>query len=78
MKKRNSDADTLSVPEAARRLGVSANLLYEQCREGKFPCIVIGGRTLISKAKLGEILSAGNYTPAAPVTGEGGAHVDQG
>ena len=73
MKRLHSDSDTLSVAEAAKRLGVSATLLYRQCSEGKFPCIRIGVRVLISKAVLEEVLNSGT---GLKITTGGGRYVD--
>lgn len=38
----------VSVPEAARRLGIGRTLLYEQIHAGKFPARKIGGRIVVS------------------------------
>lgn len=38
----------ISVPEAARRLGVGRTLLYTQIHAGKFPARKIGGRIVVS------------------------------
>jgi excisionase family DNA binding protein len=38
----------VSVPEAARRLGIGKTLLYAQISAGKFPHRRIGGRIVIS------------------------------
>jgi excisionase family DNA binding protein len=38
---------TISVPEAARRLGLSAQGLYTLARRGEFPSIRLGSRVLI-------------------------------
>lgn len=38
----------VSVPEAARMLGIGKTLLYAQCAAGQFPCQRIGGRIVIS------------------------------
>ena len=38
----------VSVPEAARTLGVGKTLLYEQIKAGKFPHRRIGGRIVVS------------------------------
>lgn len=38
----------VSVSEAARRLGVSKTLLYEEINAGRFPCQRIGGKIIVS------------------------------
>ena len=38
----------VSVPEAAKMLGIGKTLLYEQIQSGKFPHRRIGGRIVIS------------------------------
>lgn len=38
----------VSVPEAARQLGIGKTLLYEQIHAGKFPHRRIGGRIVVS------------------------------
>jgi predicted DNA-binding transcriptional regulator AlpA len=38
----------VSVPEAARRLGIGKTLLYAQISMGKFPHRKIGGRIVVS------------------------------
>lgn len=38
----------ISVPEAAKRLGIGKTLLYEQIQAGKFPHRRIGGRIVVS------------------------------
>jgi excisionase family DNA binding protein len=38
----------VSVPEAARRLGIGKTLLYAQISTGKFPHRRIGGRIVVS------------------------------
>jgi excisionase family DNA binding protein len=52
----NSDpiaSDLISVPEAARRLGLHAETLYRLCRRGQFsPAIQIGTRWRVSVPRL--------------------------
>jgi excisionase family DNA binding protein len=38
----------VSMPEAARQLGIGKTLLYEQIHAGKFPHRRIGGRIVVS------------------------------
>jgi len=52
-----SDPDLLSVPEAARRVGVHTDTLYRLCRMGQFPpAIQIGTRWRVSVPKLEQFL----------------------
>ena len=48
----NNTKLTLSVSEAARKLGISRNSLYEGIKRGEVPCIRIGKRILIPIAAL--------------------------
>ena len=47
---------TLTVDEAAERLGIGRSLAYEMVRQGKIPAIRLGGKWLISKAALERML----------------------
>jgi excisionase family DNA binding protein len=47
---------TLTVPEAARLLGVSRNTAYEAVRNGNIPAIFIGRRILVSRARLVQMI----------------------
>jgi excisionase family DNA binding protein len=42
---------TLSIPAAARRLGISRNGAYAAARAGTIPTIRIGNRILVPRAK---------------------------
>ncbi len=45
--------DLISIPEAARRIGVHSDTLYRLCRTGQFsPAIHIGGRWKVSVPRL--------------------------
>lgn len=61
MTQKNSDEapDTLSVIEAARRLGIGRDNAYRGCKTGEIPCIRIGGRIVIPRAALERLLSDG-------------------
>lgn len=55
---------TISVAEAARRLGISRDNAYTQAREGRLPTVRIGHRILVPVKKLeslvnGETIGAG-------------------
>ena len=46
----------VTVPEAAKMLGISRNFAYQLVREGKLPSIRFGKRILIPKAALEKML----------------------
>jgi excisionase family DNA binding protein len=48
---------TMSVSEAAKKLGIARNSLYEGIKRGEVPCIRIGKRILIPIAALEKKLS---------------------
>lgn len=48
---------TLTVPEAAERLGISRNHAYEAARSGDLPTIKIGKRLLVPIAAFERMLS---------------------
>lgn len=55
----NDRAITYSVSEAAERIGISKNLLYQELkRNPNFPRVVIGTRILIPVRKLEEYLNS--------------------
>ena len=48
-----TDVDLISVPEAARRIGLHVDTLYRLCRTGRFPpAIQIGSRWKVSIPRL--------------------------
>lgn len=47
---------TVTVPEAARLLGCSARLVYDECERGNIACLKIGRRRLIPKVEIERIL----------------------
>ncbi|EAQ35620.1 hypothetical protein NB311A_17629 [Nitrobacter sp. Nb-311A] len=49
---------TITVPEAAERLGVSRNLAYEAARRGDIPTIRIGKRLLVPTAAFERLFTA--------------------
>jgi len=58
---------TLSVPEAAKLLGIGRNLCYDRVKTGEIPVIKIGRRLLIPKKALERLLEEPhplNLTPA--------------
>ena len=48
---------TLTVPEAAARLGIGRNAAYQGVRRGEIPSIRVGGRILVPKRAFDELLS---------------------
>jgi excisionase family DNA binding protein len=51
--------DLISIPEAARRVGVHADTLYRLCRTGQFPpALQIGARWRVSVPRLDRYLHA--------------------
>jgi excisionase family DNA binding protein len=47
---------TLTVVEAAERLGIGRNQAYEAVKNGQIPAIRIGGRLLVPEAALDRML----------------------
>jgi excisionase family DNA binding protein len=56
---RRQNQRTLSVTQAAEKLGVSRNLAYEAIKAGQIPHIRIGRRILVPEAALERLLSGG-------------------
>jgi len=53
------EPDLISIPEAARRVGVHSDTLYRLCRTGRFPpAIQIGSRWRVSVPRLERFLHA--------------------
>jgi len=50
---------TLSVPETAAVLGVSAGCVYEACRRSELPSLKVRGRVIVPTAALVDMLSGG-------------------
>lgn len=48
---------TLSVPEAAKLLGIGRNLCYDRVRVGEIPGLRIGRRLVIPRAALEKLLA---------------------
>lgn len=48
--------DTLSVPEAARRLGIGRTLAYELAEKGEIPAKRLGGRVVVLRAPFEKML----------------------
>ena len=49
---------TLSVPEAAKVLGIGRNLCYDRVKTGEIPAIRIGRRILVPLSALEKFLAA--------------------
>lgn len=50
---------TLTVDEAAKRLGIGRNQAYEAVKRAEIPCIKIGRRLLVPRAALEKMLGSG-------------------
>ena len=59
-KKKNGSADTLTVWEAARKLGISRALAFKAVNAGSLPAFRIGRRWLVSRVGLERLVSGGN------------------
>jgi excisionase family DNA binding protein len=60
MSERLSDRLTLTVPEAAELLGISRGSGYQAARTGELPTLRIGGRLLVPRQRLEDLLANGN------------------
>jgi len=47
---------TLTIPQAARLLGISTSKAYEAARCGQLPTLRVGSRVLISRRRLEELV----------------------
>ena len=56
------DKMALSVPEAAKLLGIGKNLAYEAVQRGEIPSIKVGSRLLIPRVALEQMLAEANGT----------------
>lgn len=57
---------TLTVDEAAAHLGIGRNSAYEAIKRGEIPALRIGGRIVVPRAALEQMLAgAGQPQPAA-------------
>jgi excisionase family DNA binding protein len=54
---------TLTVPEAARLLGISRMTAYAAVREGALPSLRIGRRVLVPRAALDRLLAEASGKP---------------
>ncbi len=58
------DRLTLTVPEAARLLGVGRTLLYRELQDGHLPHVRLGRRILVPREALARWLAAGGMPGA--------------
>ena len=57
---------TITVPEAARMLGISRGLAYEMAREGTIPVLRFGRRMVVPLAAIKRLLQETDTTPLRP------------
>lgn len=55
-RKDNPERRTLTIPEAAKKLGIGRNQAYEAAKNGQIPIIKIGKRMLVPSAALSALL----------------------
>jgi excisionase family DNA binding protein len=53
------ECKTLTVPEAAKALGIGRNAGYEAARRGEIPTIRIGKRIVVPRAAFEQMLQGG-------------------
>lgn len=51
---------TVTVTEAAELLGISRGMAYECVRTGELPSVRLGGRILVPRQRLDELLAGGD------------------
>lgn len=56
---RNDDRQTYTVTEVAKILGIGRNTAYEACNSGEIPTLRLGGRILIPRAAIDDLLGRG-------------------
>lgn len=61
----DQDRQTLTVEEAAARLGIGRNAAYDAVNRGDIPHIRIGRRIVIPKAALDRLMQYGTTTEGA-------------
>jgi excisionase family DNA binding protein len=57
--KPDNERPTMSIPEAAKVLGIGVNGAYEAARRGEIPTIQIGKRILVLREPLKRMLAGG-------------------
>jgi excisionase family DNA binding protein len=68
-----TESPVLTVEEAAKLCRISRASAYEACRRGELPCLRIGRRLLISRARLLALLGQGGGQTSAGDDGNGRA-----
>ena len=68
---KHEQRETYSVDEAAVVLGIGRNAAYEAARRGDIPVIRIGGRILIPKKALRQLLEPEEQANKAALQGSG-------
>lgn len=56
--------ETMTVPEAAHRLGIGRNTAYQAVKDGEIPSIRIGGRIVVPTAALDRMLADAGQGPS--------------
>jgi excisionase family DNA binding protein len=59
---------TLTIPQAAELLGISASKAYEAARAGDLPTIKIGARVLVSRRRLEVLIDGPAVAPHSRLT----------
>lgn len=68
---------TFTVEEAAELLGISRGLAYQAAATGELPVVRVGGRILVPRARLMEMLGERDAAAdAQPTTLEGALNAD--
>ena len=57
MSRKTGSSDTLTIKEAARRLGIGRNQCYQAAHRGEIPVVRIGKRLLVPRVALERMLS---------------------
>jgi excisionase family DNA binding protein len=53
---------TMTIDQAAHELGIGRSLAYRLAQAGELPAIRLGGRILVPRARLDEMLAGGETT----------------
>ncbi len=64
---KSSQRVTLTVTEAAEKLGICRNSAYEAAKRGEIPTIKIGRLVLVPVARLDQLLSGGAERQFQPI-----------
>jgi excisionase family DNA binding protein len=62
---------TLTIPQAARLLGIAVSKAYEAARSGELPALRVGTRVLVSRRRLQALIDGTPATsePSPPMSG---------